>query len=899
MSTIQPPITACREQTHISGDVWYKSGNRFADYPNLSYQSLMVRYYRRTLVKFALRGFVAPLVFLLAPAAISAAQDRQLTIDDVLAIETVDRADISPASKEIAIAVLRPAGPGEVYGRNAYEIDPSRSDIWLIDREGGSTRRLTDGSERAAGYWCPYWSPDGQRLAMLSTAPEREEPHGGDNVRLYVWERGEEAPRRLSDRAAVAQSLYGSPLNQLDLRAAGSRRASSCRENNENAPFLWLDAERLLVMLMPPGERSAMVDRYAGFYRSVAEQGAAIRWGEVPTVSRSESGPQVHPHAGDYHAELVIFDLADNSQTVVGRIPAFPMFGATTLAVSPDSRSAAILAPVRAIAPHLLSPENPNIEAWFVENALFLADLDEADSIQAISLPDPARLPLDIIDWSSDASHVALRARADGQSRRPSLWTVDAESGETVALAPDLAVGGDTPSYWSEPNYAFWVDGSHMLVSGTKPGAATEWRLIDSRDGNSAVLSQEFIGVRELHALASGALVGRNNEGLVRFDTVHARFEPWFGPRTENCSDDGPLVSRRTATGVQVSWLATGGADATSVAVPNGARILDHDCTGVVWLLDDYNGSTVTFANWSGRQAEHQLLQRNVHLAEIDWGERRIIAYTHANGSAQQMAVLFPPDYDPQQSYPTLFWVYGGYSVTSTDGYFLNPQMPGFYNLQLYASRGYVVVVPSIPIERGTQPSEHFAEIPGGVLPALDLLVAEGITHEERVGVFGQSFGGYSTSALIAQSDRFSAAVVIAGATDLATNYGAFDPAARAWPGVEQDMDANESIYQAGLGFVFDPGTNPELYRRNSPLTYANQITTPLLLIHGELDARAPLNQPVALYSLLRRRGQSARLLQYWGENHSLANSPANVRDINAEILSWFDLHLKQYGENM
>ncbi|MGI8943486.1 MAG: alpha/beta hydrolase family protein, partial [Qipengyuania sp.] len=120
-----------------------------------------------------------------------------------------------------------------------------------------------------------------------------------------------------------------------------------------------------------------------------------------------------------------------------------------------------------------------------------------------------------------------------------------------------------------------------------------------------------------------------------------------------------------------------------------------------------------------------------------------------------------------------------------------------------------------------------------------------------------------------------------------------FDPAARGWPGIEQDMAANATIYEAGLGLQVDPGADPALYHRNSPLTYVEPVTTPLLLIHGELASRAPLTQPEALYSLLRRRGRIARLLRYWGENHSLANSPANVRDITDELINWFDHFLK------
>jgi dipeptidyl aminopeptidase/acylaminoacyl peptidase len=201
-------------------------------------------------------------------------------------------------------------------------------------------------------------------------------------------------------------------------------------------------------------------------------------------------------------------------------------------------------------------------------------------------------------------------------------------------------------------------------------------------------------------------------------------------------------------------------------------------------------------------------------------------------------------------------------------------------------------VVPSIPIAGGEVPSELFSAIPGGVLPALDELIRLGITDEARVGVLGQSFGGYTVNALVAQTDRFAAAISLAGATDLAANAAAFDPSARGWRGLGHDMAFNQGIYETAFNLRVDAGTDPALYHRNSPLTYANQINTPLLLIHGELDSRAPLTQVETLYSLLRRRGRPARLLRYWGENHSLANSPANVRDLTDEVLTWFNTYL-------
>ena len=847
-------------------------------------------------------GVLRPLLFfcLFGLAALyfeSGVYARSMSINDVLAIQTVDRADVSPNSDEIAIAMPRPAGAGEVYGRNAYEIDPSRNDIWLVRRDGSSARSLTDGKSDAAGYWCPYWSPDGQRLAMLSTAPEGEEPHGGDNVRLYVWERTSDALRRVSNRAVMTQVRYGSPLNELDLRAAGARQPNTCRQNDENAPFLWLDDDRLLVVMMPPSERSAMVDRFSKFHREAAQQGSEMRGGESATVSRSDSGAAVeNGPTNAYQAELVVFDFSDGSRTSFGSLPAFPMFGALTIALSPDARGAAILAPDRAIAPHLLSSDRPNVQAWAVEKVLFRVNFDDPGSLERVNLSAEARYPLDFIGWSPNSERFAFRARARADETIARLWWAGFRAGAVTALAPNLQFGHQTPSHWREPGYAFWVDPSRMLVNGAAEDGGDEWRLVDAQGGGGTPFSSGLAELGALHSLADGSLVGRYDGGDVRFDPALSHFVPWQAQDDGVCEPNGQLIAKRDGEASRYTRWSAADPGNNAITLPLGARILDHDCTGIVWAEKGFEGSFIRFASWDKPSDSALLMKRNLHLTEIDWGERRMIDYTHANGSTQQMAVMFPPDYDPAKTYPTLIWVYGGYGPSGVDNFFFDPHISAFYNLQLYASQGYVVVMPSIPIPRSEAPSEPFAAIPGGVLPALDKLVDLGITDNERVGVFGQSFGGYTVSALIAQTDRFAAAATLAGATDLATNHSSFDPAARGWSGIEQDMPANATIYEAGYGMKVDPGADPALYHRNSPLTYVDQIKTPLLLVHGELDSRAPLTQPETLYSLLRRRGRAARMLRYWGENHSLANSPANVRDISRELIDWFDRFVKREG---
>ncbi|WP_390586430.1 S9 family peptidase [Erythrobacter sp. MTPC3] len=709
-----------------------------------------------------------------------------MTIEDVLQIVAVDRATIAPHSNKTAISVQRPAGSGEVYGRNAYEIDPSRNDIWLVSPSGDAIRNLTNGRARGAGYWCPYWSPNGRYLAMLSTNPEGAEPFGGNNVRLYIWDSETDVLKRADERAIMTQTRYGSPLNEMDLRISGKNSANVCRENDENAPFLWLADDRLLAVMMPPGQKSAHVDRYAKFYAEAAKQGHQIRAGEAATVSRSDSGGsppaalQTDP-SQRYYGDLVVIDVAADAQLSLGRVPAFPMFGALTIALSPGGNRAAVLAPRRAIPPHLRTRPLPIRSEFAIENALGLITLDDEQPIRWVTPGAAALYPLAISGWAADGTGFLLRARSDASLQTSAEWMVDARTGELTPLE------------------------------------------------------------------------------------TAANFETQLSPP---CLDE------------------------TEIVLPENAQLLDRNCERAVWQIEGRQGTEIGFSA-RGDAGEPAIVMRlNNHLSEIAWSERRMIDYSDVHGNAQQMAVMFPPDYDPQQSYPTLFWVYGGYSPRSVDNFFFDPQMSAFYNMQLYASRGYVVVIPSMPIPQSDASSEPIKHVGDGVIPAINHLVTLGITDNARVGVFGQSFGGFSVYALTGQSNRFAAAAGLAGLSQIAVDYGTFDPTARGFPGIEQDMSASPQIYEAVIGLRSSPGADAQLYQRNSPLTYTGEINTPLLLIHGEHDIRGGLDQAEALYSSLYREGKTARLLRYWGENHSLANSPANVRDISRELIEWFDMFL-------
>jgi acylaminoacyl-peptidase len=165
------------------------------------------------------------------------------------------------------------------------------------------------------------------------------------------------------------------------------------------------------------------------------------------------------------------------------------------------------------------------------------------------------------------------------------------------------------------------------------------------------------------------------------------------------------------------------------------------------------------------------------------------------------------------------------------------------------------------------------------VLAHVDGAVAAGIADPARLGVTGGSYGGYLTNWIVATDQRFAAAMTCRSVTDLATLVLTGDLAG----GIFGKME-----------FGAHPWEDPELYRRLSPLTYAEQIRTPLLIQHAENDLRCPIGQAEALFAVLRTFRRPVRFMRVPNETHELTRSGAPFRrgENLVQVRAWFAHYL-------
>jgi dipeptidyl aminopeptidase/acylaminoacyl peptidase len=161
------------------------------------------------------------------------------------------------------------------------------------------------------------------------------------------------------------------------------------------------------------------------------------------------------------------------------------------------------------------------------------------------------------------------------------------------------------------------------------------------------------------------------------------------------------------------------------------------------------------------------------------------------------------------------------------------------------------------------------------VMAGLDSLIADGLVDGDRMGVTGGSYGGYLTSWIVGHTDRFKAAVTCRSVNDLISQMLSGDIGGPTF-----------GLYEYGV----HPWDDWDLYRRHSPLTYATEVTTPLLIQHAEKDLRCTITQAEELFAVLRSLRRTVRLMRTQDESHELTRSGTPFRRVdNLRLIDeWF-----------
>lgn len=263
----------------------------------------------------------------------------------------------------------------------------------------------------------------------------------------------------------------------------------------------------------------------------------------------------------------------------------------------------------------------------------------------------------------------------------------------------------------------------------------------------------------------------------------------------------------------------------------------------------------------------------NEVLSYIEFGEMETFWSEGAEGAQVQSILVKPPFFDPDKKYPMIFLVHGGPQGNWSDDFHFR------WNMQMFASPGYVVVAPNPrgSTGYGQKFTDEISQDWGGkvyvdLMNAYDYAV-DNFNFIDAGNTFaaGASYGGYMIAWIAGHTDRFNALVCHAGVYNLESMWG-----------------STEELWFPEWEFGGTPWQNRELYQLWSPHMYAENFKTPTLVVHGAYDFRVPEAQAFQFFTTLQRLEVESKFLYFPDETHFVAK-PRNARLWWNTLYDWFE----------
>jgi acetyl esterase/lipase len=283
---------------------------------------------------------------------------------------------------------------------------------------------------------------------------------------------------------------------------------------------------------------------------------------------------------------------------------------------------------------------------------------------------------------------------------------------------------------------------------------------------------------------------------------------------------------------------------------------------------------------WVGPPGElNRVSDHAAPLRAVRFGKQEPFYWEAPDGLALDGILIRPPD-APDGPLPTVVLVHGGPYGRSPNGFTLRPMNWA----QWLATHGYTILMPNY--RGGVGHGNAFASMARGavgmgdfqdVMAMVDAAIARGIADPERLGIGGWSQGGFMTAWAVTQTDRFKAGVMGAGVSD--------------WN--MMTMTSDLPTFEAALGGdrPWD-GPGPHNAARLSPISYAKNAKTPLLILHGKNDARVPVTQAIGFQRALQEVGVPLQMVTYPREPHGVRERN-HQRDILRRVRAWYDQWLR------
>ena len=273
------------------------------------------------------------------------------------------------------------------------------------------------------------------------------------------------------------------------------------------------------------------------------------------------------------------------------------------------------------------------------------------------------------------------------------------------------------------------------------------------------------------------------------------------------------------------------------------------------------------------------LTRANPQQDSIYWGKMTLTKWQDFNGDTLKGLLVLPENFDANKKYPVIIYFYEKYSESL---YVYRTPRPSHstINFPFYTSNGYIVFVPDINYGTGLPGKDAYNAVISGTQHISNLP----FVNTNKIGIQGQSWGGYQVAYLVTQTNLYACAMAGAPVSNMTSAYGGIR-----WASGMSRMFQYEHTQSRIGGSLWE---RRDKYIENSPVFFADRVQTPLLIMHNDGDGAVPWYQGIEYFVALRRLDKPAWLLNYNGDSHNLMKWPNRV-DLTKRMFGFFEYYLK------
>ncbi|WP_160139626.1 alpha/beta hydrolase family protein [Chryseobacterium sp. c4a] len=519
---------------------------------------------------------------------------------------------------------------------------------------------------------------------------------------------------------------------------------------------------------------------------------------------------------------------------------------------------------------------------------LWHSDTNNADSI-------PSDRFSEFSSFDSDRYLLAFRPYRD--------YVIDAELADVYLY--DTVNQSYDPIFQQSTKIVASSGGNYMTsFSSTKQ----QWQLFDV-DAKEQIVFKENDLRNPIFSLDNAFVFFESNSGLLQYDIKQKRINliltaaakdqitienyqyyrvnPLLGIEIKTINLNLPVLIRKNwNSDNRTAYFTYFKGDLKAMMTPTDNKVsavkYDSKMKKILAVEENYNIASKLSITDTKRLTKTDLYRSSNAIRDTKSLKQDIIHFTNSKNVQLKGVLYYPTNFDPLKKYPMIVHIYQIQSKLANNYPFPEYSVTGF-NLRSFIEKGYFVYMPdTVTDSRGPGIS-----VLDCVNAALDTLKDHPNIEKSRTGLMGQSFGGYETDFIATQSDRFAAYISGAGISDIVKSY--FSLNYNSYKPNYSIIEEKNGQYRMDCPFSEDK----ELYDRNNPINYVQNVSSPILLWAGLKDKQVEPDHTMGFYIGLKRNNKDVITLLYPNGNHSMLQYSEEIKDLNIRTFEWWDYFLK------